>query len=75
MKLIVIKTFDDYITANLAMNILKEENIVCSLQDEYLTTTAPFLTSISGGIKLVVPEPQAELARKILDELKNKPDK
>jgi hypothetical protein len=67
MKLVVIKQFDDYISAHLVLGRLQEEDIVCYLQDEHTTTTAPFLTNFSGGIKLLVPETQAERAIKLLE--------
>jgi len=73
MKLIVLQEFDDYISAYLVMGRLKEENIVCHLQDEHSVTTAPFLSNISGGIKLMVPEPQAARALELMASFK-KPD-
>lgn len=68
MKFIAIRSFDDYISAHISMGRLKEENIVCYLQDEHTSTTAPFLTSFSGGIKLMVAEAQAERALLLLKE-------
>jgi hypothetical protein len=73
MKFITIRSFDDYISAHIIMGRLKEENIVCHLQDEHTATTAPFLTNLSGGIKLMVPEPQAERALELLEEFENNP--
>ena len=71
MKLVAVKSFDDYISAHIIMGRLKEENIVCHLQDEHSLTTAPFLSPLSGGIKLMVPEPQAKRAMEILTEWEN----
>jgi hypothetical protein len=73
MKFIAVRSFDDYISAHIIMGRLKEENIVCHLQDEHTATTAPFLTNFSGGIKLMVPEPQAERALELLKEFENNP--
>lgn len=67
MNFVVIKYFDDYISAHLAMGKLKEENIQCYLQDENTSTIAPFLTFHSGGIKLLVPEPLTEMALRIIN--------
>lgn len=67
MNFVVIKNFDDYISAHLAMGQLKEEDIECYLQDEHTNTIAPFLTVLSGGIKLLVPEPLFEKAFQILN--------
>ena len=66
MKFVAVKEFDDYISAHILMGRLKEENIVCHLKDENTITTAPFLSPIFGGIKLMVPEGQAERAFEIL---------
>ena len=71
MKLVAVKSFDDYISAHIIMGRLKEENIVCHLQDEHSLTTTPFLSPLSGGIKLMVPEPQAKRAMEILTEWEN----
>ena len=71
MKLVVVRTFDDYISAHLVMGRLKEEDIVCYLQDEHTITTAPFLSPISGGIKLMVPEVQSARALELLTQWEN----
>lgn len=73
MKFIVVRSYDDYISAHIIMGRLKEEDIVCHLQDEHTVTTAPFLSNISGGIKLMVAEPQAERALGLLEEFENNP--
>jgi len=66
MKFVAVKEFDDYISAHILMGRLKGEDIVCHLKDENTITTAPFLSPIFGGIKLMVPEAQAERAFEIL---------
>ncbi|HET9747145.1 MAG TPA: DUF2007 domain-containing protein [Chitinophagaceae bacterium] len=71
MKLIVVKEFDDYISAYVVMGRLKEEDIICHLQDEHTITTAPFLSPIFGGIKLMVPEAQAQRAKDLLTKWQN----
>ena len=71
MKFVAVKEFDDYISAHILMGRLKEENIVCHLKDENTITTAPFLSPIFGGIKLMVPEAQAERAFEILNKWEN----
>ena len=71
MKFVAVKEFDDYISAHLILGRLSEENIICHLQDENTLTTAPFLGPIIGGIKLVVPESQAERAKELLTNWEN----
>jgi hypothetical protein len=73
MKFIAVRSFDDYISAHIVMGRLKEENIICHLQDEHSITTTPFLSNITGGIKLMVPEQQAERALELLEEFENNP--
>ncbi|TAL50459.1 MAG: DUF2007 domain-containing protein [Chitinophagaceae bacterium] len=68
MKLIAVRSYDDYISAHIIMGRLKEEYINCYLQDENSVTTIPFLSNITGGIKLMVPEPQAERALELLQQ-------
>jgi hypothetical protein len=69
MKFIVLCSFDNYISAHIALGRLKEEFINCYLQDEYSVTIDPFLSNAIGGIKLMVAETQAERARDILNSL------
>jgi len=71
MKLVTVKRFDDYISAYLVMGRLKEEDIVCHLQNEHTVTTVPFLSSISGGIEFMVPEIQEKRAVELLTQWKN----
>jgi len=68
MKFIVIRSYDNYIPAHIAMGQLKEEFINCYLQDEYTVTIDPLLSNAIGGIKLVVAETQVQRALEILDE-------
>ena len=68
MKFVEVKEFDDYISAHILMGRLKEEDIVCHLENEHTITTAPFLSPISGGIKLMVPEAQSKRALELLTQ-------
>jgi Putative prokaryotic signal transducing protein len=67
MNFILIRSFDNYIPAHIALGRLKEEYINCYLQDEYSVTIDPFLSNAIGGIKLMVAETQAERAMEILN--------
>jgi len=67
MNYILIRSFDNYIPAHIALGRLKEEYINCYLQDEYSVTIDPFLSNAIGGIKLMVAENQAERALEILN--------
>lgn len=66
MQFIPVKTFDSYVTANIWMGRLEEENIVCFLQDEYSVTINPALANAAGGIKLCVTSAQLERCKKLI---------
>ena len=73
MKLIAVRSYDDYISANIILGRLKEEDINCFLQDENTVTTIPFLSNITGGIKLLVPEQEVNRAIALLKMFENNP--
>lgn len=66
MKFILLTSFDNYISAHIALGRLKEEFVNCYLQDEYTVTIDPLLSNAIGGIKLMVAETQVERALEIL---------
>jgi predicted nucleic-acid-binding Zn-ribbon protein len=66
MKFIAIRSFDNYIDANIIVGKLQTEEVVCFLQDEYTVTIDPILCNAIGGIKLIVPENEAERAKALL---------
>ncbi|MFV0606066.1 MAG: DUF2007 domain-containing protein [Niabella sp.] len=70
MKFRVAAVYDNYISANIAMGLLQNENINCWLKDENTVTIDPILTNAVGGIKLMVPEVQLDRAFSILDKTK-----
>ena len=67
MNYVVLRSFDNYIPAHIALGRLKEEYINCYLRDEYSATIGPFLSNAIGGIKLMVAETQAERALEVLN--------
>ena len=71
MKFVAVREFDDYISAHIIMGRLTEEDIVCHLENEYSSTLRPFHSHIFGGIKLMVPEVQAERAMELLTNWDN----
>ena len=68
MQTVVLRTFDNYFTANIILTRLQSEGIACYLQDEYTVTIDPILSNAIGGIKLAVDVNDAELADKMLKE-------
>lgn len=71
MEFVMIRAFDSYISAHIAMGRLEEDGIRCWLKDENTVTIDPILTNAIGGIKLMVEGSQAERATGILRVLEN----
>ena len=69
MTFVLVQTYDNYISAHIAMGRLQEDGINCWLKDENTVTINPMLTNAIGGIKLMVETTQAERAATILKEL------
>ncbi|HMG67468.1 MAG TPA: DUF2007 domain-containing protein [Chitinophagaceae bacterium] len=70
MNFIILQTYNNYIDANIIMGRLQEEGISCWLKDENTVTIDPILTNAIGGIKLMVPESQAERAFDLLKQFR-----
>jgi len=68
MNFVHLRSFDNYINANIQLGRLQDEGINCHLQDEYTTTIDPLLSNAIGGMKLMVYESQAQRAIKILEQ-------
>ncbi|WEK36905.1 MAG: DUF2007 domain-containing protein [Candidatus Pseudobacter hemicellulosilyticus] len=61
-----VRTYDNYISANLMLQRLEEENIRAYLQDEHTVTSYPVLSNAIGGIKLMVFEEQVGRALELI---------
>lgn len=68
MDLEVVKTFDNYFSANISLTKLQAAGFECYLKDEYTVTIDPILTNAIGGIKLVVKSDDFADAKKLLDQ-------
>lgn len=66
MNFITVRSFDNYIDANIILGKLQNEGLHCFLRDEYTVTIDPILSNAVGGIKLTVPEEEAEKAIQLL---------
>jgi hypothetical protein len=62
----VLRTFDNYFKANIALSKLQNEGIPCALADEHSATINPALLNAIGGIKLVVHKEYIYRAQKIM---------
>ena len=72
MEYIALRSFDNYIEANIVLNMLQHANINCHLQDENIITIDPLLSPALGGIKLMVHHQQAERAWDVMEEAEKK---
>jgi hypothetical protein len=54
MDFVELRAFDNYIEANIVLNMLLHAHVNCHLQDEHIVTIDPLLSPAIGGIKLMV---------------------
>ena len=66
MQTVILKTFDNYFSANIILTRLQDAGINCYLKDEYTVTIDPILSNAIGGIKLAVATEDAVTAHKML---------
>jgi hypothetical protein len=67
MTFVELRSFDNYIEANIVLNMLRDNNISCHLKDEHVVTIDPFLSPAIGGIKLMVHPIHVERAWDLMD--------
>ena len=71
MELVIVRTFNNYFSANILLTKLRDAGVQCYLKDEYTITMDPLLTNAVGGIKLVINKEDADevvALMKIFDE-------
>jgi len=54
MDFVELRSFDNYIEANIVLNMLQHNHINCHLKDENIITIDPLLSPALGGMKLMV---------------------
>src|SRR5438105_15273401 len=68
MDFVELRTFDNYIEANIVLNMLRFFNINCHLKDENIITIDPLLSPAIGGMKLMVHHAHVEKAWDMMDK-------
>lgn len=68
MDFVELRSFDNYIEANIVLNMLRHYNINCYLKDENIITIDPLLSPALGGMKLMVHHAHIERAWDLIDE-------
>lgn len=68
MDFVELRSFDNYVEANIVLNMLRHSNINCHLQDEHIITIDPLLSPALGGMKLMVHPAHIQRAWDMIDE-------
>ena len=71
MDFIQLRSYDNYIYANIVLCMLQDSGINCHLKDEYTITIDPLLSPALGGIKLMVARSQVDRALELLAQTGN----
>lgn len=66
MNYIPIRSYDNYITANMERALLQDAGIDCYIKDEYTITIDPLLSPALGGMKLMVEDAALSTALNLL---------
>src|SRR5215213_8839851 len=64
-----LRSFDNYLYANILLSRLKDEGFNCYLKDENTVTIDPLLSPAIGGMKLMVVENEVGRAISLLDQI------
>ncbi len=66
MQTVVLKTLDNYFSANILLTRLQDAGVPCYLFDENTVTVNPIIGAVVGGIKLVVDKNDEPEARELI---------
>ena len=68
MDFVELRSFDNYIEANIVLNMLRHNNINCHLKDEHIVTINPLLSNAIGGMKLMIHHAHMERAWDLMEK-------
>jgi hypothetical protein len=68
MNYLILRSYDNYIKANLDLSMLQDAGIRSYIKDEYTVTIDPLLSPALGGMKLMVDEEDLSHANHLLEE-------
>jgi ribosomal protein L37AE/L43A len=68
MDFVELRSFDNYIEANIVLNMLRHHDVNCHLKDENIITIDPLLSPALGGMKLMVHHAHVERAWDLIEE-------
>lgn len=72
MNFIELRSFDNYIEANIVLGMLQDAGINCHLKDEHIITIDPLLSPAIGGMKLMVHESHVKRAWEVMEAAEKK---
>jgi predicted Zn-ribbon and HTH transcriptional regulator len=67
MTFVALRSFDNYIEANIVLSMLQNQDINCHLKDENIITIDPLLSPAIGGMKLMVHHAHVERAWDLME--------
>jgi len=67
MEYVPLRSFDNYIEANIVLNMLQHYNITCYLKDENIITLYPLLSPSLAGMKLMLHQTHVDRALYLMD--------
>ena len=67
MSFVELRSFDNYIEANIVLSMLQSAGVECHLKDENIITIDPLLSPAIGGMKLMVFHNDVEKAWDLME--------
>jgi hypothetical protein len=70
-KLATLKNYDSMVDAMFELELLKENNIDCTLNNEDAVDLLPMFGELNEGLRILVLERDLEKAHKVINDYKN----
>jgi hypothetical protein len=70
-RLVTFKNYDSMVDAMFEQELLKENNIDCSINNEDSVDLLPMFGELNDGLRIVVLEKDLEKARKVIEDYYN----
>ena len=70
-RLVTFKNYDSMVDAMFEQELLKENNIDCSINNEDSVDLLPMFGELNDGLRIVVLEKDLEIARKVIEDYYN----
>jgi hypothetical protein len=67
MEYVELRSFDNYLEANIVLSMLQDSDVNCHLKDEHIITIDPLLSPALGGMKLMVHHAHLERAWDLIE--------